>query len=117
MKKIQFKDESITQKLVDAGWPPREYTVIYKVKTFDEESDIYIEDSTAEYPLINNGLINLTEIPMSTITSLCVWNRVLTRKERELVAEGKVYHYNQITWRLKLKRKILQMTCWLKKSL
>ena len=115
-KKIQFKDESITQKLVDAGWPPVEYTVVYFTTNPGKESDTHIEDSTAKHPIMNNGIIDLPELPMGKITNLCVWDRVLTEKERELVAHGEFYHYNQITWYLKLKRKFLRMIYWLKRK-
>jgi hypothetical protein len=114
-KKIQFKDESITQELVDAGWPPKEYTVVYFVGNPNKESDTHIEDSTAKHQVMNNGVIDLPELPLGKIANLCIWDRVLTKKERELVAKGEYYHYNQITWQLKLKRMFLKVIYWLKR--
>jgi len=92
--KALFKDGWIKEKPIGGSQFPKEYTAIYKVKTFGKESDTYIEDSTAKYSLMNNGLINLTEIPMSKITNLCIWNRILTEEERELVVDGEKYYYN-----------------------
>lgn len=86
----------------------KEYTVIYKVRN-SLGSKLYIEDSTAKVSLINNDMINLSEVPMNEITQLRIFNYVFTSEQRELYAEGK-YYYNQITWSLKLKRRVLRMT-------